>query len=57
MSVVTKCVLSDWVVSAVESKGRGAVIEVVKFEVSVRPVIAVEEVRTERVGGERREVA
>ena len=49
--------LSDWLVSAVESKARGAVIEVVKFEVSVRPVIAVEEVRTERVGGERREVA
>jgi len=57
MTVVTKGVLSDWVDSAVEGKGRGAVIEVVKFGVSVRRVIAVQEVMTERPGGERREVA
>lgn len=40
VSVVTTCVLAAWVVSAVEGKGRGVVVEV-RAAVSVGVVISV----------------
>ena len=40
VSVVTTCVLAAWVVSAVEDKGRGVVVEV-RAAVSVGVVISV----------------
>lgn len=55
VSVVTTCVLAAWVVSVVEGKGRGVVVEV-RVAVSVGVVISVVDLVELLVGGEGTEV-
>ena len=55
VSVVTTCVLAAWVVSVVESQGRGAVVEV-GAAVSVGVVISVVGLVEVVVGGDGMEI-
>lgn len=55
VSVVTTCVLAAWVVSVVEGKGRGVVVEV-RAAVSVGVVISVVDLVEVLEGGDRTEV-
>lgn len=55
VSVVTTCVLAAWVVSVVEGKGRGVVVEV-RAAVSVGVVIPVVDLVEVLEGGDRTEV-